>query len=80
MIDPVLPKFDWGQRVIPHADLLSDGSYPDLDEGALLIEAGTVGEIVRVGVQADVNLPVYLVEFAADRVVGCFEHELAPAP
>lgn len=79
MIDPVLPKYDWGQRVRPHLDLLSDGSFPEHPEGAVLVEAGTAGEIVRVGMHAEFNLPVYLVEFATDRVVGCFEHEIEPA-
>jgi nitrogen fixation protein NifZ len=76
MIDPATPTFDWGQPVAPELDLLNDGSYPDLPEGAVLVPAGTRGDIVRVGVHAEVNLPIYLVEFPNGRVVGCFEHEL----
>jgi len=78
MIEPVRPKFDWGQRVKVLDDLLNDGSYPDKDEEAVLAPAGTIGEIVQVGMHEESNTPIYLVEFSEDCVVGCLEDEIAP--
>lgn len=79
MIDPRLPKFDWGMRVIAVADLLNDGSYPEREPDALLAGAGTVGEIVQVGRHTETDAPVYLVEFPDGCVIGCLEEEIARA-
>ncbi|ODR98131.1 nitrogen fixation protein NifZ [Methyloceanibacter methanicus] len=76
MIEPRLPKFDWGQRVQAIADLVNDGSYPDKAPNALLVRAGEKGEVVQVGRHEESNTPVYLVEFSPDRVVGCLEEEI----
>jgi nitrogen fixation protein NifZ len=78
MIEPRLPKYQWGQRVTAQSDLHNDGSYPDMPEGALLVRSGDHGEIVQIGSHTESNTPVYLVEFAQDRVVGCFEEEILP--
>ena len=78
MMDIRQPKFDWGQRVKALQDLENDGSYPERDTEAVLAAAGTVGEIVQVGMQAETNTPVYLVEFSEDCVVGCLEEEISP--
>ncbi len=78
MIGPAVPRFQWGQPVEAASDLLNDGSYPDQPADALLAKSGERGEVVQVGVHVDSNLPVYLVEFAGNRIVGCLEHELAP--
>lgn len=77
-LEPRTPRYDWGQRVTPVADLYNDGSYPDVAADALIVQAGEWGEIIRVGVHSDTNIPVYLVEFADARVVGCTEDEIAP--
>lgn len=79
MIEPRAPKYRWGQSVTAGQDLFNDGSYPDQAEDALLVRAGEQGEIVQVGLHTESNTPVYLVEFAADRVVGCLEEEIIPA-
>ena len=71
------PRFQWGQPLVAACDLVNDGSYPDLPAEALIVTAGTVGEVVNVGHHAEANVPVYLVEFAGGRVVGCLEDELA---
>lgn len=71
-------KFDWGQRVRATIDLFNDGSYPDQPTDALLVSAGDAGEIVQVGSHVETDTPVYLVEFAEQRVVGCLEEEIAP--
>jgi nitrogen fixation protein NifZ len=79
MIEPRLPKFQWGQRVRCLIDLVNDGSYPNAEEDALLAAAGTVGEIVQVGSHVDSNTPVYIVEFDERYVIGCLEEEIEPA-
>ncbi|MEY8876801.1 MAG: nitrogen fixation protein NifZ [Leptothrix sp. (in: b-proteobacteria)] len=76
MIETRLPKYEWGQHVKAAADLFNDGSYPDTEDGALLVPAGGIGEIVQVGHHTEANLPVYLVEFQGGRVLGCFEEEI----
>jgi nitrogen fixation protein NifZ len=77
MIAPPVQAFVWGQRVTPLADLLNDGSFPDLPADALLAAAGDVGEVVQTGWHEEAEAAVYLVEFASGRVVGCFESEIA---
>ena len=77
MIEPRMPKFEWGQRVRASVDLYNDGSFPNAAEGALLVSCGDFGEIVNVGTHVESNTPVYLVEFPENRVVGCLEEELA---
>lgn len=83
MIEPRAPIYAWGQPVRATVDLFNDGSYPDVEDGALLVPAGSLGEIVQVGHHAEANLPVYMVEFGRT-VVGCLEEELerptAPQP
>jgi nitrogen fixation protein NifZ len=79
MIDPRLPKYQWGQRVRCLIDLVNDGSYPNADEDAVLAAAGAVGEIVQVGSHVDSNTPVYIVEFEEKYVIGCLEEEIEPA-
>jgi nitrogen fixation protein NifZ len=74
-----MPKYDWGRRVKTLVDLVNDGSYPDARPEALLVASGALGEIVQVGSHTDSNTPIYLVEFADGRVVGCLEEEIEPA-
>ena len=78
MIDPRVPRFDWGMAVTAVSDLFNDGSYPDLEKEEKIVANGTRGEIVRVGTHEDSNTPVYLVEFEGGRVVGCLEEEIKP--
>jgi nitrogen fixation protein NifZ len=77
MTEPVIPRYQWGQRVQALTDLHNDGTYPDCPEDALLVRAGDAGEIVQVGTHTESNVTVYLVEFAESRVVGCLEQEIA---
>ena len=72
------PKYQWGQRVSALIDLFNDGSFPDLPDEALMVISGDAGEIVRIGLHEESNQPVYLVEFASNRVIGCLENEIAP--
>lgn len=78
MIEPRLPRYQWGQRVKALVDLHNDGSFPDAPLEALLVNFGNVGEIVQVGTHTDANIPVYLVEFGERLVVGCLEEEIIP--
>lgn len=80
MIEPAAPKYQWGQRVQAAVDLFNDGSFPDEPAESLLARTGDAGEIVQVGTHVETNTPVYLVEFASNRVVGCLEDEIAPLP
>lgn len=70
------PKFQWGQAVATLADLLNDGSYPDMADEALLVASGSKGEVVQTGMHEESGTPVYIVEFANGKVVGCLEHEI----
>lgn len=75
MIDPRTPRYQWGQQVTARIDLFNDGGFPEREADALLAGAGTVGEIVQIGVHADTRTPIYLVEFAG-AVIGCLEEEI----
>lgn len=80
MMDIREPIYGWGERVRATEDIVNDGSHPQVAPDALLVSAGTEGEVVNVGHHADSNTPVYLVEFTGGPVspvvVGCFEEEL----
>lgn len=78
MLDIRQPKYQWGQRISAAIDLVNDGSYPDIEPDALLVASGTRGEIVQTGMHRESNTPVYLVEFAGGKIVGCLEQEIAP--
>ncbi len=78
MIEPRLPKYQWGQRVKTLVDLHNDGSFPDAPDQALLVGLGAAGEIVQVGTHTESNTPIYLVEFGERLVVGCLEEEINP--
>ncbi len=78
MIEPRLPKYQWGQRVKALIDLHNDGSFPDAPTEALLVNTGDAGEIVQVGTHTEANIPIYLVEFGERLVVGCLEEEIVP--
>lgn len=78
MFEPRIPKYQWGQRVKALVDLYNDGSYPDVEDEALLVGIGDTGEIVQVGTHTESNTPIYLVEFKEHLVVGCLEEEISP--
>lgn len=79
MLDIREPKFQWGQSVVALIDLVNDGSYPDVEMDALLVGSGCKGEVVQTGMHEESNTPVYIVEFAGGKVIGCLEHEIEPA-
>jgi len=72
------PRYEWGQRVQAAVEMFNDGSFPDQPLDALLVASGEVGEVVQVGQHTESGTVVYMVEFASNKVVGCFEPELTP--
>jgi nitrogen fixation protein NifZ len=78
MTETSAPRYEWSQRVQAAADLFNDGSYPEQPLDALLVQSGEAGEVVQVGCHTDSGTIVYMVEFALNRIVGCFEQELEP--
>jgi nitrogen fixation protein NifZ len=78
VIEPRMPKYQWGQRVKALIDLHNDGSFPDAPANSLLVGIGATGEIVQVGAHVESNTPIYLVEFSERLVVGCLEEEIVP--
>ncbi|MBK1687113.1 nitrogen fixation protein NifZ [Rubrivivax gelatinosus] len=77
MLDPRLPRYQWGQEVLAAVDLYNDGSVPEAEEDQLLIVQGGPGEIVQVGHHAEANVPLYMVDFGLC-VLGCLEEEIVP--
>jgi nitrogen fixation protein NifZ len=77
MIDPRQAKYKESQFVIAAVDLYNDGSHPDVPEDQLMVVPGCVGEIVQVGLHAEANTPIYMVDFGL-AVIGCLEEEIAP--
>ncbi len=78
MIESTTPRYDWGLQVTVTDHVYNDdGTFPDVEEDALIIAAGSIGEIVRVGLHEESNMPVYLVDFGI-RVVGLSEAEIVP--
>lgn len=77
MIEPRIPKFQWGQPVLAIIDMYNDGTFPEKDEDALLVSEGSPGEVVQVGHHEESNTPVYMVEFKSGIVVGCLEEEIS---
>jgi nitrogen fixation protein NifZ len=78
VIEPRLPKYQWGQRVKTLIDLHNDGTFPNAEPEALLVSNNDMGEIVQVGAHTESNTPIYLVEFRDGLVVGCLEEEIMP--
>ena len=78
MNEPRTHKFAWGQPVVAGIDLFNDGSHPERSVDVLLVECGTRGVVVQVGMHVETNTPIYLVEFDGNCVVGCLEEEITP--
>ena len=74
------PAFDLGDIVLAAKDLRNDGTYPEpgIATGMVLVPAGTLGEVLNVGLYLQEHI-VYAVAFGNGRVVGCLERELEAA-
>lgn len=75
------PKFHIGQRVKLLKDIKNDGTYPFGAVGTLLMSAGSVGNVRKVGEFLQ-TIRVYEVHFTnldmPVEIVGCREFELQP--
>ncbi|MES5486150.1 nitrogen fixation protein NifZ [Bradyrhizobium sp. INPA03-11B] len=76
MIESAVPKYRSGQRVKTAIDVINDESFPDAPPDGVLIGAGRVGEIIRVRMHTEANVPIYLVDFGEHLIIGCFEDEI----
>lgn len=67
-----------GEPVRAVRPLRQDGTFPDpsVAVGEVLVPAGTLGQIVDLGVYLQEHL-VYAVLFGNGRLVGCLERELS---
>lgn len=77
MAEAQTAKYQWGQTISSQVDLINDGTFPDVEAEAILVEKGTQGEVVNVGTIEETGTPVYLVEFANGKVVGVLEDEIS---
>jgi nitrogen fixation protein NifZ len=79
MAEAQIAKYQWGQTISSQVDLINDGSFPDVEAEAVLVEKGMRGEVVNVGTVEETGAPVYLVEFTNGKVVGVLEDEISLA-
>ena len=80
MIDPRLPKYQWGQRVRGLIDLVNDGSFPNAPEDALLVGVGR--RSARSSRSARMSRPTRRSTSSNSSekyVIGCLEEEIEPA-
>ncbi len=72
----MIPAFDYGDMVRVIRTIRNDGTYPDMETGAQLVRAGSVGHVRNVGTFLQEQI-IYAVHFLGeDRIVGCREEEL----
>lgn len=71
-----------GDTVYAIHELRNDGSIPDLEENALIAEAGTRGVLVNIGhLEEQTDMALYLVRFENQDLslgppVGCWADEI----
>ncbi|WP_342724065.1 nitrogen fixation protein NifZ [Bradyrhizobium sp. B097] len=76
MTEPCFPKYRRGQRVKTAVDIINDGSFPNTEPEGVLLGAGATGEIIRVAIHTEANVPIYTVDFGERLLVGCLEEEI----
>ncbi|MDI3565600.1 nitrogen fixation protein NifZ [Bradyrhizobium sp. Arg816] len=77
MTQPGFPKYRRGQRVKTAVDLINDDSFPDTEPEGVLLAAGATGEITNVAIHTEANVPIYIVDFGKQLLIGCLEDEIA---
>ncbi|WGS19385.1 MULTISPECIES: nitrogen fixation protein NifZ [unclassified Bradyrhizobium] len=77
MTETGLPKYRSGQRVKTAVDLINDDSFPDAPADGLLLSAGRIGNIIRVAMHTQADVPIYIVDCGGQLVIGCLEEETA---
>ncbi|QOZ23695.1 nitrogen fixation protein NifZ [Bradyrhizobium sp. CCBAU 51753] len=76
MTEGRFPKYRRGQRVKATVDLINDGSFPNTEHDGIVLGAGATGEIVRVAIHTEADVPIYTVDFGVQLLIGCFEEEI----
>ncbi|MGY3487720.1 nitrogen fixation protein NifZ [Bradyrhizobium sp. USDA 4011] len=76
MSEPGFLKYRRGQRVKTTVDIINDGSFPNAAPDGVLLGAGVAGEIIRVAIHTDANVPIYTVDFGERLLIGCLEEEI----
>ncbi|MDA9537619.1 nitrogen fixation protein NifZ [Bradyrhizobium sp. USDA 3311] len=76
MTEPGFPKYRRGQRVKTVVDLVNDRSFPNTEPEGVLLAAGATGEIINVAIHTDANVPIYIVDFGEQLLIGCLEEEI----
>ncbi|MGY4229923.1 nitrogen fixation protein NifZ [Bradyrhizobium sp. USDA 4503] len=69
-------KYRRGQQVKTVVDIINDGSFPNAEPDGVLLGAGVTGEIIRVAIHTEANVPIYTVDFGERRLIGCLEEEI----
>ncbi|UQR64989.1 nitrogen fixation protein NifZ [Bradyrhizobium sp. C-145] len=76
MTQPGFPKYRRGQRVKTAVDLINDRSFPNKEPEGVLLAAGATGEIINVAIHTEANVPIYIVDFGEQLLIGCLEEEI----
>ncbi|WP_158672102.1 nitrogen fixation protein NifZ [Bradyrhizobium guangdongense] len=71
-----VPEYRRGQRVKAAVDLTNDSSFPNAEPEGVLLAAGATGEIIKVAIHTEANVPVYIVDFGEELLIGCLEEEI----
>ncbi len=73
------PKFAFGCEVRLARTVRNDGTFPGVETGVKLVNAGSIGIVRNVGTFLQDQI-IYTVHFVKeDKMVGCREQELIPA-
>ncbi|NYG45168.1 nitrogen fixation protein NifZ [Bradyrhizobium sp. IAR9] len=70
------PKYRRGQRAKTEVELVNDDSFPDTEPERVLLVAGATGEIINVAIHTEANVPIYIVDFDKQLLIGCLEAEI----
>ncbi|WP_036043259.1 nitrogen fixation protein NifZ, partial [Bradyrhizobium yuanmingense] len=54
----------------------SSSSFPNAEPEGVLLAAGATGEIIKVAIHTEANVPVYIVDFGEALLIGCLEEEI----
>ncbi|MCA1515581.1 nitrogen fixation protein NifZ [Bradyrhizobium sp. NBAIM01] len=76
MTQPSFPKYRRGQRVKTAVDLINDHSFPNREPDGVLLAAGAIGEIIKVAIHTEADVPIYIVDFGEQLLIGCLEEEI----
>ncbi|WP_347342413.1 nitrogen fixation protein NifZ [Bradyrhizobium brasilense] len=61
MSEPGFPKYRRSQRGETAVDIINAGSFPNAKPDGVSLGAGVAGEIIRVAIHTEANVPIYTV-------------------